>query len=336
MRQRILKRGMWNIADVPLVVSKWSPIAEESTPEATVPLWVHLKNVPMSMFSWEGLSFMTSAVGFPDRLHPETVACTNFEVAKVFVNADLEKDFPKAINFTIDGKVHCIEYVYPWLPSRCDKCGKWGHLEQRCGQKKKSTQEESLQKTERRNEMKEGVNSVEKLNEKEEVQRKGDQATSEKVAAVSEVEEGQIENEWLDVTPGKAGRNSEQKRDLKYGEVRIISSSRFSALSILEGEEELEENEKVNEESMMDDGSNELQENKEVVMKDKMKVDDISEDVNVEEKQQQHVNEVVETQRQRLPRQSKTNHKVVTEVTHNAKEDTPSKVSKKKNTRKKN
>lgn len=145
VRQRILKRGMWNISDVPLVVYKWSPITEESTPEATVPLWVHLKNVPMNMFSWEGLSFMTSAVGIPDRLHPETAACTTFEVSKVFVNADMEKDFPKAINFTIDGKVHCIEYMYPWLPSRCDKCGKWGHLEQRCGQKRKVTQEEKMQ-----------------------------------------------------------------------------------------------------------------------------------------------------------------------------------------------
>lgn len=143
VRQRILKRGMWNIADVPLVVSKWSPITEESTPEATVPLWVHLKNVPMNMFSWEGLSFMTSAVGIPDRLHPETAAYTTFEVAKVFVNADLEKDFPKAINFTINGKVHCIEYTYPWLPSRCDEYGKWDHLEQRWAEEEGNTRGEN-------------------------------------------------------------------------------------------------------------------------------------------------------------------------------------------------
>lgn len=33
VREHVLKRGMWNIADVPLVVSKWTPISEESTPE---------------------------------------------------------------------------------------------------------------------------------------------------------------------------------------------------------------------------------------------------------------------------------------------------------------
>lgn len=95
-KERILRRGMWNIADIPMVVSKWSPINEESSPEArSIPLWVHLKNVPMNMFSWQGLSFITSAVGVPVRLHPETTASSTFMVAKVFVNVDLSKELPK-------------------------------------------------------------------------------------------------------------------------------------------------------------------------------------------------------------------------------------------------
>lgn len=49
---------------------------------------------PMSMYSWEGLSFMTSAAGVPDHMHPEMITCTNFEVAKVFVMADLSKELP--------------------------------------------------------------------------------------------------------------------------------------------------------------------------------------------------------------------------------------------------
>lgn len=69
--------------------SKWSPFIEESSPEVTsVPLWVHLKHVPMDMFSWKGLSFLTSAVGEPVRLHPDTAQCLDFKLAKVFVKAD--------------------------------------------------------------------------------------------------------------------------------------------------------------------------------------------------------------------------------------------------------
>lgn len=43
VRARILRRGMWNIAEIPLVVSKWSPLPEdEEIPEVkTIPLWVH-------------------------------------------------------------------------------------------------------------------------------------------------------------------------------------------------------------------------------------------------------------------------------------------------------
>lgn len=39
IRARVLRRGMWNIADIPMVVSKWSLIAEETLPEVKpVPL----------------------------------------------------------------------------------------------------------------------------------------------------------------------------------------------------------------------------------------------------------------------------------------------------------
>lgn len=82
---------MWNIAGVPMVVSKWSPY-EDLSKANLITLWVHLTNVLMNMYSWEGFSFITSAAGVPDHLHPETVACTNFEIAKLFVNADLSKE----------------------------------------------------------------------------------------------------------------------------------------------------------------------------------------------------------------------------------------------------
>ena len=118
-RAKVLRRGMWNISGVPMVVAKWTPKQEEEM----IPMWVHLRKVPLPMYSWKGLSFITSTVGFPARLHPETVACSNFEVAKVFVNVDVSKVLPKEINFTKNGKEFTVEFHYPWLPSRCGTCG---------------------------------------------------------------------------------------------------------------------------------------------------------------------------------------------------------------------
>lgn len=95
-RNRIFRRGMWNLAGIPVVVTKWSPVIEkEKISGQSIPMWVHLKNVPLNMFSWKGLSFVASLVGIPERLHPETSQCLNLEVAKIFVKADLTKDLPK-------------------------------------------------------------------------------------------------------------------------------------------------------------------------------------------------------------------------------------------------
>lgn len=134
IRERVLRRGMWNIADIPMVVSKWSPITEESQPDIkTIPMWVIIKHVPHKMFSWKGLGFLASAVGDPKRLHPDTVLCKNFEEAKVFVEADLSKDLPKSFRFQSDkGVDSVVEFQYPWLPPKCSVCSKWGHFKEVC------------------------------------------------------------------------------------------------------------------------------------------------------------------------------------------------------------
>ena len=69
-----------------MILTKWSPVIEkEKAPVQSIPMWVHVKNVPIKMFSWEGLSFLTSPIGSSGRLHPETAQCLNIEVAKIFV-----------------------------------------------------------------------------------------------------------------------------------------------------------------------------------------------------------------------------------------------------------
>lgn len=117
MKERVLKRGMWNIVGIPMVVSKWVPKTEEDEQKETlIPMWVHLTKVHLHMFSWEGLSFISSAAGFPVRLHPETAACSNFKVAKVFINADVSKELPKSIKFSKGGKDFTVDFFFPWLP----------------------------------------------------------------------------------------------------------------------------------------------------------------------------------------------------------------------------
>ncbi|GKD78228.1 putative non-LTR retroelement reverse transcriptase, partial [Tanacetum coccineum] len=84
VRNRVLRRGMWNICGIPMIISKWSPIEEDAQPEVKkMPVWVVVKNVPRYMYAWEGFAFMTSPIGEPIRLHPETEMCKNFEEGRV-------------------------------------------------------------------------------------------------------------------------------------------------------------------------------------------------------------------------------------------------------------
>lgn len=74
---------MWNIIETSLVISKWLLIADKALPKVkSVSLWVHLKEIPLNMFSWKGLNFITSVVGDPIRLHHEIATCSSFEITK--------------------------------------------------------------------------------------------------------------------------------------------------------------------------------------------------------------------------------------------------------------
>uniref|UniRef100_A0A0D3DLD3 DUF4283 domain-containing protein n=1 Tax=Brassica oleracea var. oleracea TaxID=109376 RepID=A0A0D3DLD3_BRAOL len=116
-REKILRRGMWNIVGVPMAVTKWTPKTEEDKQEEeSIPMWIHLTKVPLNMFSWEGLSLIASHVGVPVRLHPETLACFSFEVAKVFVNVDVSKALPKEMNFSSKGKEFMVEFTIRGSP----------------------------------------------------------------------------------------------------------------------------------------------------------------------------------------------------------------------------
>lgn len=101
VRACVLFRGMWNIADVPMIVSKWSPIPEEQQPDLkSISMWVIIKNIPHKLFSRKGLGFLASVVGEAKRLHLDTELCKSFEEANVFVEADLTNDLPKSFRFT--------------------------------------------------------------------------------------------------------------------------------------------------------------------------------------------------------------------------------------------
>lgn len=304
IREKIVRRGMWNIAGIPMVVSEWSPVEDESEAKLT-PLWVHLTKVPMNMYSWEGLSFIASAAGIPDKLHPETIACTNFAVAKVCVKADLSKKLPSKMTFKIQGVDTMVEFAYPWLPSKCSFCEKWGHSEKVCSlnkMRKDENKEIQMQKKEVQGEGSEKL-EVEESSKMEEI-------------VSDNMEEKEVNNEpWKKVSPEKASRSP--KPVLQFGQVKIATPSRFAALSI--SDEETDEVNEEQEEKQVEDGETNQKEvvgkkEEEVGKKEIGKEDQMNEDGKLKKKE-------VEGGRQILPRDSKTRHRVLSATSNQTRSD---------------
>lgn len=184
-------------------------------------------------------------MGVPDRLHAETTQCVDFRVAKIFVKADLTKELPRAMNFTVQGKEVKVEYSYPWLPAKCTRCGKWGHSVQTCVVKQNSGEENEAQKEigKEVDQEKSGEATVsyEGTVEKDAPavpQRETSVDRRDNMEKNNEVN-GQ-ENEWQTVSPGKVCRSAEKReKEFEYGQVSILSRSRFSVLSLEDEEGEI-------------------------------------------------------------------------------------------------
>lgn len=230
----MINRGMWNVAGIAMIASKWSPV-EDLSKVKLIPLWVELTNVPMSMYSWQGLSFITSAAGVPDHLHLDTLACKDFKVAKVFVKADLSKELPKKITYMIQGEETVVKFDYPWLPPKCETCGKWGHYATFCKKEKSETEEkkENLTTIGMKSRTKEKVEGkVEERVEEIVEERVGEQDMEKD----TQREEG--EKDWQPVSQEKAKRQSPNPKNVPE---TIVTPSRFVVLGNSEENEDEKE-----------------------------------------------------------------------------------------------
>ncbi|KFK39855.1 hypothetical protein AALP_AA3G297300 [Arabis alpina] len=240
-RRRVLNRRSWDIAGIPMRLSKWSPIEEKEEEELKVlPMWITLKKVPHRMYSWGGLGFIASAVGKPIRLHPETELCSSFEEAKVLVEADLSKEFPKSYRLrSKTGMDAEVEFVYPRLPVRCNTCFEWGHLRSACSKQVASVSRQDVA----------AVDAEQSQDPVEPIQPSHDpQAhTAEESSPISiehgindseskevvghedtEKDDTQSPTSWSTVSPAKVGRSG----DKKIQAAEVGSPSRFAVLGI--------------------------------------------------------------------------------------------------------
>ncbi|KAJ4899304.1 hypothetical protein Rs2_13257 [Raphanus sativus] len=133
-RKWILQRSLWHVDDCIMVVAPWTAKDSITLPEInSIPLWVKLKNIPITLFSIFGVEWIASGLGEPMLSHKPWLDPTMLGEAKVMVEVELDKPFPqKVAAWDKQGNFAMIDVEYSWLPTTCERCGQLGHKQKRC------------------------------------------------------------------------------------------------------------------------------------------------------------------------------------------------------------
>ena len=146
-RHWVIQRGVWHIDDCLLFVLPWTP--EDSfkiTELSTLPVWATLKNIPDCCYSRLGISHVASGLGEPILTHKPRLDPTTMGDAKVLVEMELDREFPKIIALDDkQGNIFLVNVEYTWIPSMCERCGNLGHKAKRCLLTSKPVHDTTLQ-----------------------------------------------------------------------------------------------------------------------------------------------------------------------------------------------
>ncbi|KAL2250145.1 UNVERIFIED_CONTAM: hypothetical protein Sindi_2488200, partial [Sesamum indicum] len=94
--EEIIEGGPWLFQGQPIVLQKWEPgMVMRKLKHTQVPMWVQFQNLPMELWTNEGLSMVASGIGRPLYQDAITRACTRLNFARVCVMLDVIMKLPK-------------------------------------------------------------------------------------------------------------------------------------------------------------------------------------------------------------------------------------------------
>ncbi|GJV11853.1 retrovirus-related pol polyprotein from transposon TNT 1-94 [Tanacetum coccineum] len=143
----VLKNGPWMIRKSPVILKNWTMNTRLCKEELTrILVWVKIHDVPIQVFSEDGLSIIASQIGKPIMLDSYTSSMcieswgrSSFARCLIEINVDdvLKESLTMGVPL-IKGSGFIIETVnieYEWKPPRCDQCKIFGHVHDHCPKK---------------------------------------------------------------------------------------------------------------------------------------------------------------------------------------------------------
>ncbi|KAE8654001.1 COP9 signalosome complex subunit 4-like [Hibiscus syriacus] len=133
-RDWVLDNDLWHVLHKPLILRKWEPNLQRLNFDLSrLPLWVHLFNIPLELYSKEGLSYIASALGEPISMDSITASKYRLEYARVCIEIGAKDDLPESVEVMLaNGSKTTIYVDIPWFPNRCRRFNTFGHSDKGC------------------------------------------------------------------------------------------------------------------------------------------------------------------------------------------------------------
>ena len=192
VRDRVIESGPWHIQNKPLIVRRWEPGMRSLEFDMTkLPLWIHLGNIPLELFTQTGISYIASALGNPLYMDRFTANQQRLAFAKVCIEVEASRDIPRSIEVQLkDGSIGLVHVEIPWMPTKCVQCGIFGHGDKTCPKKlqprkawvPKVVEKKNEDPLENKNMQQQGLEKVETIQVEEKREEKKNETPPSKIA----------------------------------------------------------------------------------------------------------------------------------------------------------
>ncbi|KAF9618797.1 hypothetical protein IFM89_002665 [Coptis chinensis] len=128
-KRKVLENSPIYIAGKCFIVTQWTQDIEKrkSTVKA-IPIWVNLYNVPKELWTGEGMGFLASRIGDPQRMDEATATRKRLLYARVCILVEIASELPESFDINMGGEdIRKITVEYGWIPKLCDHCKRLGH-----------------------------------------------------------------------------------------------------------------------------------------------------------------------------------------------------------------
>ena len=136
-RNRIFDNGPYFLNSAGLFLRPWKEWFNSDRENLmTTQVWIRMYSLPTEHWKEEILTDIENTLGNFIKVSKKTKQRRYTSYAKICIYLDISQDLPDGIELSWDDEDWFLAIDYEWIPFRCRRCHKHGHLFKYCPQNK--------------------------------------------------------------------------------------------------------------------------------------------------------------------------------------------------------